>query len=107
MTRYDVYLEIGDEGEAMAHIMELPGCHARGPNRGQALEALASAIREYHSLLRQHGEDAPDPPAIELEVVEIVPGTAPFRRGSMAALFESDICPMTRSEMEETYFKLA
>jgi predicted RNase H-like HicB family nuclease/uncharacterized damage-inducible protein DinB len=107
MTCCEVCLELGPDGEAMAHIPALPGCHARGLSADQAVAALRQAALDYHDLLRRHGEDEPDPDSLDLEVVEIIPSPPPFQRGSVAALFEADRHSVRRDELEQVYLRRA
>ncbi|MEJ2734306.1 MAG: type II toxin-antitoxin system HicB family antitoxin [Anaerolineae bacterium] len=56
MAHYSVYLETGDDGPCMAHVIDLPGCVVRALTRDEALRRLPEAIKEYHAWLRAHGE---------------------------------------------------
>jgi uncharacterized damage-inducible protein DinB/predicted RNase H-like HicB family nuclease len=106
MSRYSVYLEIGDEGQCMAHVLDLPGCAVRAMNREVVLHRLPSAIVEYYAWLRYHGETVPseDEP-IEIEFAEESTGFGPFNPGDAAALFSPDKKPVFPGEMED-YFRL-
>ena len=106
MTRYPVYLEVTDDGQCMAHALDLPGCIARAPTRDEALRRLPEAIGDYHTWLRRHGE--PTPPAdepIEIEVAGESTGLGPFDPGDAAALLPPDQEPITPEEMEH-HFRL-
>jgi antitoxin HicB len=107
MTLFQIYLEIGDEGECLAHILDLPGCVLRGESLAEVLDGMPDAIRAYMEWLRRHGESVEETDALELRVVEINQGFGPFRRGDRAALFPADLLPPTRDEMENLYFKYA
>jgi len=105
-TVYSAYLEIDSENRCMAHVLDLPGCTARGMGREAALSMLRQAIRDYHAWLRGYGEPAPSPSEpIEVEVVEERAGLGPFNPGDAASLFTLDRKPLTHEEME-TYFRL-
>ena len=56
MTRYDVYLEVGEGGAAMAHVLQLPGCAAGGANLDEALANVVTAIADYYEWLGRHGD---------------------------------------------------
>ena len=104
MIRYPVFVEADDEGLAMAHVLDLPGCMARGSSREQALERLAGAIRDTWSWLRRHGELAPDEgEELRLEVAGEFTGTGPFDPGDAAALYPPEREPITPAEMEEAF----
>jgi len=106
MIRYSVYLEIGDDGRCMTHVLDLPGCIVRASTRDEALRQLPNAIRDYHSWLRRHGEPAPPADAsIEIEIAGENVGFGPFDPGDAAALFPPDREPITPEEMEH-YFRL-
>lgn len=106
MSRHPVYLEIGQDGRCMAHVLDLPGCIARAPTRDEALSRVPDAIRETRAWLRRHGEPAPpaDEP-IEIEIAGESTGLGPFDPGDAAALFPPDREPLTSEEMEH-YFRL-
>lgn len=98
---YDVYVEIGDAGECLAHVLDLPGCILRAANEGDIREQLPDTIRAHLTWLRRHGEvvDAPLEP-ITTQVRETSRGFGPFRRGDRAALFTPDRRPLSRAELE-------
>lgn len=47
-----VVLERGSEGY-LAWVVELPGCHARAPQRDAALAKVPTAVREFLGWLRE------------------------------------------------------
>jgi predicted RNase H-like HicB family nuclease/uncharacterized damage-inducible protein DinB len=100
MTCYSVFLEIADDGLCMAHVLDLPGCIARAPTRGEALRQLPDAIRDYHAWLQRHGEAAPFEESIEIEIADASTGFGPFNPGDAAALFSPDQRPITPDEVE-------
>jgi predicted RNase H-like HicB family nuclease/uncharacterized damage-inducible protein DinB len=111
VTSYQVYLERSGEGLCMAHVLDLPGCTARGESREEALERLPDAMAAYHSWLERHGE----PPAgrgwvaderVQLQVVGESEGVGPFDAGDAAALFPPDREPVSLEEMER-YLRLS
>jgi predicted RNase H-like HicB family nuclease/uncharacterized damage-inducible protein DinB len=106
MTHYNVYLDTGDDGRCMAHVLSLPGCITRTLYREEALRQLPDAIREYHAWLRQHNEPSPsEEEPLEIEIVEESTGFGPFDPGDAAALFSPDREPVTPEEMDG-YFRL-
>lgn len=102
--KYQVFLEVGQDGRAMAHVPQLPGCMAPAPTREGALAAIPGAIREYLRWLVRHGEEVTVETA-EIEIAEEIPGFGPFDPGDKAALFPPDREPLTREEMV-TLFRL-
>ncbi|MGC8787225.1 MAG: DinB family protein, partial [Anaerolineae bacterium] len=108
MVKYAVYLEIAGEGRsiAMGHVPDLPGCTVRATTRAEVLQRLPDAIRAYHAWLRRHGEPAPLPDEpVECYVASESTGFGPFDPGDAAALFPTDLPPVTLEEME-CYFRL-
>ena len=104
MTRYPVYLEVGEEGKGFAHVLELPGCIARAETREAALEALPWAIRAYLAWLRSHGEPAPPiEEPIEIEIEYEATGLGPFEPDDAAALFPPDREPLDDQEMASCF----
>jgi len=103
---YPVYLETTDDGRCMAHVLDLPGCFARGQSRMEALQALPGAIQEYYAWLRRHGELPPSGgERFGVKVAGESKGCAPFEPGDAAALFPPERKPITLEEMEY-YFRL-
>jgi predicted RNase H-like HicB family nuclease/uncharacterized damage-inducible protein DinB len=106
VAHYSVYLETGDDGRCMAHVIDLPGCIVHAPMRHEVLRRLPGAIEEYHAWLRYHGE--PAEPSAESEQIDIAGesvGFGPFNRRDAAALFPPDRDPVSPPEMER-YFRL-
>lgn len=101
MTAYEVYLELGEGGARMAHVLTLPGCIVRAGSREAALAALPDAVRAYHAWLREHSEAAPDPPEpLTFDVAATQGGMSLFERGGRAALFDPDRAPLSRADLE-------
>ena len=81
MTTYEVYLELGEAGACMAQVPALPGCIVRAASRAVARAALPAAERAYQVWLREHGENAPDPPEpITFRVAATQEGRSLFAR---------------------------
>jgi len=95
LARYQVCLEVGEDGMCMAHVPELLGCVAVGSTREETLWRLRGAISEHLAWLAEHRE-MPAPCAeserVEIEVVEEVstPGSYPRKPGEPAAFFATD-----------------
>ena len=71
MTGYSVVIE--HEGDAWgAYVPDLPGCVATGPSRQEVESRIREAIPVHISLMRQAGEDVPEPTA---EGVIVVPAS--------------------------------
>ncbi len=103
---FSVYLEIGDDGRCMAHVVDLPGCIVRAPTRDEALSQLPGAIREYHAWLRSHGEPVESSAeSVGIDIAGESVGFGPFNRRNAAALFPPDREPVLPEEME-WYFRL-
>ena len=95
MARYQVCLEVGEDGTCKAHVPELLGCFAVGSTREEALERVRAAITKYLAWLAGHRE-APAPSAeserVEIEVAEKVstPGSYPRNPSESLAFFSAD-----------------
>ncbi len=101
MTRYDVYLEVGDGGVSMAHVLQLPGCAAGGVSLDDALANVVTAIADYYDWLGRHNDPSLNSrSAITIEMAEITRGLGPFQKGDKAALFGPDREPLSREELE-------
>lgn len=107
MTTYQIYLEIQPGVGCMAHVPELPGCFQRAGSQEEALSKLQYAIRVYQAWLHNHQEDFEVDDAVTLELVEVIHGFGPFKRGDSAALFAADRQPPTPDEMEKIYLRRA
>ncbi len=108
MPVHDVYVEVGADGECMAHVLDLPGCISRGRSQEEALDGVPAAITRYQGWLEQHGErlDSRDIEPITVCVVQTIEGAVPFRHGDRAALFQPDQIPL-QPEHIERYFRLS
>jgi predicted RNase H-like HicB family nuclease len=105
MSRYPVHVEIGEDGQCFAHVLELPGCISRAETREQALEALPGTIGAYLAWLRRHGELAsPLEDPIEIEIVDEAIGVGPFEPDDATAR-PPDCKPLGDQDME-AYFRL-
>ncbi len=107
MPTYALYLERAEERPWTAHVLDLPGCFARGNTRQEAVAATLPAIRAYHAWLRRHGEPAPpENEPITCTVAEEGVGSG-FYPGDAAALFSPEKQPISPQEMERHFRLLA
>jgi predicted RNase H-like HicB family nuclease/uncharacterized damage-inducible protein DinB len=95
LARYQVCLEVGEDGTCMAHVPELLGCFAVGSTREETLQRLRGAITKYLAWLAKHRESpAPSTESerVEIEVVEEIstPGSYPRKPGEPVAFFPAD-----------------
>ncbi|MFC2030184.1 type II toxin-antitoxin system HicB family antitoxin [Chloroflexota bacterium] len=106
MSRYSVYLEVGQDGQCFAHVLELPGCIARAKTREASIMDVPGAISAYHAWLRRHGEAAPpDDEPTEFEIEDEEAGFGAFEPDDAAALFPPDRIAVDDQEMAR-YFRL-
>ena len=105
MARYQVCLEVGEDGTCMAHVPELIGCFAVGRTREETLERLRGAISEHLVWLAEHRE-VPAPSAesdqVEIEVVEEIsaPTSYPRKPGEPVAFFTADGEPLSHHDLQ-------
>jgi predicted RNase H-like HicB family nuclease/uncharacterized damage-inducible protein DinB len=71
MKTYSLVLESGPRRKkTYVHVLDLPGCMARGDTTEEALDNAPGAIRDYLHFLKRHGEKVdPDAP-FEVEVAQ-------------------------------------
>jgi predicted RNase H-like HicB family nuclease len=65
--KYQVTLIQSDEGFAVG-CPALPGCWSQGESEADALENIASAIREYLDVRQEQGRDVPTITVREIDV---------------------------------------
>jgi predicted RNase H-like HicB family nuclease len=98
--RYVVYVEVEEDGSAMAHVPALPGCVSTGLNQDLALSRLPQAITDYLQWLKAHGERVPDPnEPIELDLGGVSGDTGTGHPGDTDTFFPPDRTPMTEQEV--------
>jgi predicted RNase H-like HicB family nuclease/uncharacterized damage-inducible protein DinB len=105
MKLYKVYLEVREDGRAMAHILELHGCFLKGKSREETIRGIPDSIRKYYGWLRKHGESVYPPDAFEIRIEEEILGDAAMESGDRAALFTPEKSPPDKGEVER-FFKL-
>jgi len=106
MAAFEVYLELGDDGGCMAHVLELAGCYVAAADRQQALNRLPDTITAYYGDLIRHGEPVSMPGQIELVVTEEQSRSGPFHPDDRAALFGPERRPLAGEEVAG-YLRLA
>jgi len=98
---YHALLEVGPDGSTSAQVEELPGCFARAPARGAALEKLAKSLAAHLAWLRGAGEEAPARgQRLALEPAEEVRVGCDVREGDSEALFACDLTPASGEWMD-------
>ena len=98
--RFVVYVEVEEDGSAMAHVPSLPGCISTGLNEELALSRLPQAITEYLQWLKVHGERVPDQvDPIELELGGVGSDVRTGHPGDTDTFFPPDRTPMTEQEV--------
>jgi predicted RNase H-like HicB family nuclease len=108
--RYAVGVETREDGQTLAHVLDLPGCFSRGATPQEALDRLFRAIPAYWDWLRDHGASAPPPHLVEpvtLGVVELLRGSAPQAAQDRSALFEMEAAPATPPQVALCLDRLA
>jgi hypothetical protein len=98
-TAVDVYLEIGPK-KSFACAVDWPGWCRVGKGEEAALEALLEYAERYRPVLAAAGRRLPR--AVELRVVERVPGSGATDFGVPHAVPELDLAPMTRALARRT-----
>jgi predicted RNase H-like HicB family nuclease len=99
-----------EDGQTLAHVLDLPGCFSRGDTPHAALDRLFLAIPAYWDWLRSHGVAAPPPNLVgpvTLGVVELIRGSAPQGAGERGALFEVELEPATETQITTCLTRLA
>lgn len=99
--RYQVYLEDGIEGRALAWVLAHPGCYNYGTTIEEALAGLPAAIRDYWAWRASHSDlVAPEAQEMEIEVAETFAVTYDGDY-EINAFFAPDGQPPSEEEMEE------
>ena len=72
MTQYSVVLSKDEEGNWLASVPALPGCHTWGKNREEALTNAREAIEGCIASLAATGNSVPEEdPAVEIAIVSV------------------------------------
>src|SRR5258706_374291 len=98
-TIYEAFVEIREDGSALAHVLDLPGCSAAGATEAEALVRVASKIAPHYAWLRRHDEYPPhvlgDATVVTKEVVRL---GAPGQRGG--SFFSAAAVPVTNEDLD-------
>lgn len=65
MSRYPILIAPTRNGFS-AHVPDLPGCIAAGSTLSETKRLMAKAIEMHIALLREDGDDIPEPSLVEL-----------------------------------------
>ena len=105
MRTYELYLDLGDNGECMAHAPVLLGANVTARNKERALSKMRKEIPAYIEWLRGFGEGLEVPgDDFDIDVVEVMRGTDPWNAGGVNALFGPDKVPPTSRQID-TYLR--
>lgn len=99
----DAYLEVAEDGNWTAHLLDLPGCVAFGRDRAEALAALQRDLGDYLAWLNRYGEPRPEiEPPVTFAVAELVRNVSPARAsGEKVACFGPDRVPLSESDIAQ------
>lgn len=97
---YALYLESGPRRKkTMVHVLDLLGCVATGPTTEDALDATPAAIEAYRRLLARHRLAVSDGPFTTTIAEHVTEGDW-LGNGSPYLVFQPDLDPITRAEIE-------
>jgi predicted RNase H-like HicB family nuclease len=65
MSRYPILIAPTRTGFS-AHVPDLPGCIAAGRTLGETKRLMAKAIEMHIALMREDGDEIPEPSRVEL-----------------------------------------
>lgn len=104
---YALCLESGPhKKKTMVHILDLPGCIARGDTTESALENTPSAIRAYLIFCHKHGEAVdPDAPFTILIAQHVTKGSW-LAQGDPTGGFSTDFEPLPEEELVDGFRRL-
>lgn len=100
MSAIDVYLEVREDGQCIAHVLALPGCFVVGNDQEAALNNVSEAVQGYASWLEMHEKTITLPDQlITLTVAETLRGVGALHPGDQMALFSPEKKPLSREEL--------
>lgn len=99
MKTYTLVLESGPKKKkTYVHVLDLPGCMARGDTTEAALDATPAAIREYLTFLQRHGEAVDPAEGFTTEVAQhLMEG---YFLGNGTLTIDADHEPLSAEEVE-------
>ncbi len=101
MKTYKLYLESGPKKrKTMVHVPELLGCIANGPTTDQALDSTPQAVRDFLELMARCGEPVNLQAPFQTEIAQHVTEGIWLGNGDPSILFETDLVPVSREEIE-------
>ena len=99
--QYHLLCEVGADGSTQIFVRELPGCYSRARTLDEAVAKAPGKIREFLDWLKAHGEPVEGTQyEIQVEAAEVVRGDWPVKLGDSQALFNADLSPLSRAEVE-------
>ncbi|MCA9928236.1 MAG: hypothetical protein KC419_07155, partial [Anaerolineales bacterium] len=107
MSTIDVYLELREDGQCIAHLLALPGCFVVGRDQAAAMAKLPDAVKAYAAWSAQHGEQnkfVSEP--LDFAVAEMVGSTGALHPDDQTALFAPEKAPLSQGELER-FLRLA
>lgn len=72
MTGYAIIIE-GEEGSYSAYAPELLGCIASGRSIAEVEKLMRQAIGFHLEMMKEHGEEIPEPTTVATAIAEVVP----------------------------------
>jgi uncharacterized damage-inducible protein DinB/predicted RNase H-like HicB family nuclease len=93
-------VEVGEDGGCMAHVAELPGCCAVGPDETMVLAELPEQIARHRAWRATHGLPRIGEDGAPVVVRQTVHGPRPWRMDGASALFSVDRRLLTDQEFE-------
>lgn len=97
-----VCLEVGPK-VAGAFVPDCPGCWVFGRDQDAVLNRAKTAVTEWHSWIRAHGESVASPSIITIDPVEIIHVSYnPAAAGKPEPLFWSEVYPVSVKDINRT-----
>jgi predicted RNase H-like HicB family nuclease len=99
MSGYSVTIDHDEEDVFLAWVHELPGCHAHGRTREEALANVTPAIERFRDWLREIG-DTVDQEPVTVRLVEAAGAVGRTSQGPSGVLLTSDRGAFTREHWD-------
>lgn len=71
IKKYEVVIELGEDGWFVATVPALPGCITQGKTLEDALDNAKEAIEAYLESLKKNNQPIPEPDVISIQEVAI------------------------------------